>query len=227
MSPITPTEDDTPTGQKYPCGIGIYCDRCGHEHRGDYIVTDTMTRQQRFAVARRHLVANEGWRCDGSGDLCPRCLAKAAAEEQQRPDRVTPGQAAAEFDAGTALLVGEQVTAYAAAIEAATLRTAADRITALGKARGWSIWAADFVHPDREFVDTGGPAEDDAERYQPHPITGSAPVRPAADGQPAEECPHVWVTALDGDDQPARNSAGRTWVHCGICGQTPDEEQGR
>lgn len=29
---------------------------------------------------------------------------------------------------------------------------------------------------------------------------------------------HVWVTALDGDNQPALNEAGATWQHCGICG---------
>lgn len=32
-------------------------------------------------------------------------------------------------------------------------------------------------------------------------------------------CAHTWVTALNGDDQPALDTAGRTWVHCGICGQ--------
>jgi predicted nuclease with RNAse H fold len=74
-----------------------------------------------------------------------------------RKDRAE--QAAAEFDAGTALLVGEQVIAYAAAIQAATRREDADRITALGKARGWSTWAADFIHPDREFVDPGTPED--------------------------------------------------------------------
>ncbi|WP_435609998.1 hypothetical protein [Streptomyces sp. C10-9-1] len=45
-----------------------------------------------------------------------------------------------------------------AELEATTLRAAADRITALGRARGWSIWAADFIHPDREFIDPGVPA---------------------------------------------------------------------
>ncbi|MET7759757.1 hypothetical protein ABZT27_34410 [Streptomyces sp. NPDC005389] len=34
-------------------------------------------------------------------------------------------------------------------------RRLAEQITTLGKARGWSTWAADFIHPDREFVDTG------------------------------------------------------------------------
>ncbi|MFJ7337858.1 hypothetical protein ACIQUU_31995 [Streptomyces sp. NPDC101116] len=86
---------------------------------------------------------------------------EATKEQQQRPDRVTPEQAAAEFDAGTALLAGEQVIAYAAAIQAATLREAAERIATLGKARGWSTWAADYLHPDREFVDTGEATEEE------------------------------------------------------------------
>jgi hypothetical protein len=30
---------------------------------------------------------------------------------------------------------------------------------------------------------------------------------------------HVWVTALDGDNEPARDADGRTWVHCGVCGE--------
>jgi hypothetical protein len=35
------------------------------------------------------------------------------------------------------------------------LRDAADRVAALGKARVWSTWAGDYLHPDRTFVDTG------------------------------------------------------------------------
>ncbi|MFD4475947.1 hypothetical protein ACFWPU_07510 [Streptomyces sp. NPDC058471] len=42
----------------------------------------------------------------------------------------------------------------------------------------------------------------------------------------APGCDHQWVTALDGDDQPARDAAGNTWEHCGICGQRPDAEAG-
>ncbi|MFB7029644.1 MULTISPECIES: hypothetical protein [unclassified Streptomyces] len=42
-------------------------------------------------------------------------------------------------------------------------RRLAEQITALGKARGWSTWAADFIHPDREFVDTGEPIEQAAQ----------------------------------------------------------------
>jgi hypothetical protein len=43
------------------------------------------------------------------------------------------------------------------------LREAADRILALGIARGWSIWAADLIHPDRKFVDTGAPDDEESE----------------------------------------------------------------
>jgi hypothetical protein len=37
----------------------------------------------------------------------------------------------------------------------------------------------------------------------------------------------VWVTALDGDDEPARDAAGRTWAHCGICGTRREAEPKR
>ncbi|MGW5304868.1 hypothetical protein ACWERF_13120 [Streptomyces griseoluteus] len=48
-------------------------------------------------------------------------------------------------------------------------RQLADAITTLGKARGWSTWAADYIHPDREFVDPG--ASDDAtEEPAPRPL---------------------------------------------------------
>jgi hypothetical protein len=36
--------------------------------------------------------------------------------------------------------------------------------------------------------------------------------------RPGTPCEHTWVTALDGNDQPARDSQGNTWVHCGLCG---------
>lgn len=34
---------------------------------------------------------------------------------------------------------------------------------------------------------------------------------------PADHEP-VWVTALDGEDQPALDADGKTWTHCGVCG---------
>ncbi|MFD8611053.1 hypothetical protein [Streptomyces sp. NPDC059631] len=42
-------------------------------------------------------------------------------------------------------------------------RRLAEQITTLGKARGWSTWAADFIHPDREFVDPGEPVSPSAD----------------------------------------------------------------
>lgn len=38
-----------------------------------------------------------------------------------------------------------------------------------------------------------------------------------------KEHDHVWVTALDGNDQPARDENGRTWTHCGVCGRHRDQ----
>jgi len=60
-------------------------------------------------------------------------------------------------------------------------RRLADQITALGKARGWSTWAADFIHPDREFVDPGAPDEDPC-----HPCGCPKRFNRHADGCPAE-----------------------------------------
>jgi hypothetical protein len=33
---------------------------------------------------------------------------------------------------------------------------------------------------------------------------------------------HTWVTALDGEDQPAVGKDGKPWTHCGICGLPRD-----
>lgn len=75
------TENDQPTGQKYPAQITVFCDHCGHERTGDYIVTDTMTRAERLAVARKHLVANEGWEhADDGDDFCPEHAGSDAVE---------------------------------------------------------------------------------------------------------------------------------------------------
>ncbi|WP_055696541.1 hypothetical protein [Streptomyces silaceus] len=37
------------------------------------------------------------------------------------------------------------------------LRSMAAEVKTLGDARGWSVWAAHYMHPDVEFVDTGAP----------------------------------------------------------------------
>lgn len=49
------------------------------------------------------------------------------------------------------------------------------------------------------------------------------PIPAASD---VAECAHEWTTALDGDDQPARDEHGRTWEHCGICGVPKDVAEG-
>lgn len=66
-------EDDTPTGQRYPCALGVSCDSCGRTFRGDFIVTDTMTKPERLDVVRNHVRTAEGWQCDATGDYCPTC----------------------------------------------------------------------------------------------------------------------------------------------------------
>lgn len=38
---------------------------------------------------------------------------------------------------------------------------------------------------------------------------------------------HVYVTALDGDDKPALDAEGKTWTHCGICGDLPPAVGGK
>ncbi|MCI4045454.1 hypothetical protein [Streptomyces sp. TRM75563] len=44
-------------------------------------------------------------------------------------------------------------------------RLLAEQITALGQARNWSTWAAEYIHPDRKFVDPG--EDDDQAEEQP------------------------------------------------------------
>jgi crossover junction endodeoxyribonuclease RusA len=60
-------------GERYPCLLGVYCDRCEADWQGDFIVHTGMTQADRFAVVRGHLVKHEGWQCDATGDLCPAC----------------------------------------------------------------------------------------------------------------------------------------------------------
>lgn len=73
MSYPTHTDDDRPTGQKYPCALGVFCDGCGMTIEGDFIVTDTMTKPERLEVVRAHVREHEGWRCDETGDFCDSC----------------------------------------------------------------------------------------------------------------------------------------------------------
>ncbi|MGW2497320.1 hypothetical protein ACWCV2_22825 [Streptomyces pseudogriseolus] len=123
---------------------------------------------------------------------------EAAAEQQQRPASPSAALAAAGREALPGMLRGMLQAAEAATLRArvaeletetaalqrdkehiaqaaearvnGTARRLAEQITALGKARRWSTWAADYIHPERTFVD---PGKDDEQR-------------PAVEEQPAD-----------------------------------------
>lgn len=64
---------------RYPTQITVFCDHCGHERTGDYMVREGMTSRERLAVARTHLVQNEGWEHTADGDdFCPAHAGSAA-----------------------------------------------------------------------------------------------------------------------------------------------------
>lgn len=78
-----------PAEERYPTLLGVFCDTCDIEFRGDFIVTDTMTKAERLNVVRAH-VRSLGWQCDAAGDFCPECEPSAPtaaqAQQQQQPE---------------------------------------------------------------------------------------------------------------------------------------------
>lgn len=77
VGPVTPTNmprlaDLNDDASLYPAQVGIFCDRCGIEHLGDYLVAADSTREQRFDVARGHM-RTLGWSCTEAGDFCTVC----------------------------------------------------------------------------------------------------------------------------------------------------------
>ena len=71
---------------RYPTQITVYCDRygCEVENAGEYMVSTGMDSEQRLAVARRHLVENEGWEHTAEGDdFCPTHASQAVIEAHQ------------------------------------------------------------------------------------------------------------------------------------------------
>ncbi|KOG21776.1 hypothetical protein [Streptomyces viridochromogenes] len=65
---------------RYPTRITVFCDHCGTEHTGEYMVREGVTSRERLAVARKYLVENEGWEHTEDGDdFCPEHAAPAAA----------------------------------------------------------------------------------------------------------------------------------------------------
>jgi hypothetical protein len=68
-----------PNDPRYPSRITVFCDHCGTEQTGEYLVCEDMTSTERLAVARKHLVDNEGWEhTDDGDDFCPVHAAPAA-----------------------------------------------------------------------------------------------------------------------------------------------------
>lgn len=58
---------------RFPTRITVFCDHCGLEDTGEYMVSAEMTRRERLAVARNHLVESKGWQHDAEygDDFCP------------------------------------------------------------------------------------------------------------------------------------------------------------
>lgn len=80
----------------------------------------------------------------------------------------------------------------------------------------WSPFLCNCGHTEDEHQgqnELGGAqclvCPEDGERSWRHPYT-----------------PHActWVTALDGDNKPAKDRKGNTWEHCGICENTKKYE---
>jgi len=69
-------------GRTYPAQIVVYCDGCGVEEVGDYVVSEEMTQLERIACARRCLNP-QGWSCTEESDLCPSC---SALDERPRTE---------------------------------------------------------------------------------------------------------------------------------------------
>ncbi|MFK0069732.1 hypothetical protein [Streptomyces sp. NPDC091046] len=74
--------------------------------------------------------------------------------QEERGYGATAWHATEQHDAERAALIAQRDRIANDTAQALACHLA-EQITALGKARGWSIWAADYIHPDREFVDTG------------------------------------------------------------------------
>lgn len=79
MPDTSPISDAIRSGAGYPAQVTVFCDGCGVEHDGDYLVRETDDQATRFGYARTHLRVNQGWICDDRGDYCPACVPAVAA----------------------------------------------------------------------------------------------------------------------------------------------------
>lgn len=101
--------DDTPTGQRYPCGLSVYCDTCRTEFRSDFLVTDSLAGPGRLELIRNHARTKLGWQCDAAGDYCPTCRttppANPSSELRQAADDLEALHTAAT---GTSWLIARE-----------------------------------------------------------------------------------------------------------------------
>ncbi|MFE1926506.1 hypothetical protein ACFW91_28595 [Streptomyces asoensis] len=63
---------------RYPSQITVFCDDCGTEFTGEFMVSAEQTSAERLEIARAHM-RTQGWQCDRSGDYCPEHKAENGA----------------------------------------------------------------------------------------------------------------------------------------------------
>ncbi|MBN9739539.1 hypothetical protein DMP23_00195 [Amycolatopsis sp. A1MSW2902] len=69
-----------PNDPRYPCRLGVFCDRCGTEWVGDFLVSDEVSSPERLKIVRDHVSGKLGWVCEQSGDFCPACNQRRRAD---------------------------------------------------------------------------------------------------------------------------------------------------
>jgi hypothetical protein len=84
-APLTPETVSAilrdPDSPLYPSRITVFCDDCGVQNTGEYMVSTEQTSTERLEVARAHL-RTQGWQCDETGDFCPEHKGAASAPDE-------------------------------------------------------------------------------------------------------------------------------------------------
>lgn len=101
--------------------------------------------------------------------------------------------------------LGDEPIPYRVTVHDALLdeqaRQLADAITELGTARGWSVWAADYIHPDRTFVDPGAPDADEHQAAEEQQAAGRFAEELAAGQARCDAVADQYATAPDWVDE--------------------------
>lgn len=71
-----------PDSPLYPSRICVFCDDCGAEFSGEYMVSEEQTSAERLEVARAHM-RTKGWQCDQDGDFCPEHSTTPDSEQEE------------------------------------------------------------------------------------------------------------------------------------------------